>query len=131
MGPAGDFDGIDAFLLQHDCHLDHLFFDKSVFKEVIRIDFDHHRIVGPYGETDCSQNFQKKSCSVFHRTAVFIGSLVIKRREKLTDEITVGTVELDAVKSCIFYPNSGRYEIVNRLFNFGCRHVSASAALGH
>ena len=80
MGSTADFNGIDARLLQHGSNLQHFMEVEPVFQKVVRIDFDHYRVMIAHGGTDGVQDRQNISGAILQTASVSIRSFIIKRR---------------------------------------------------
>ena len=118
-----DGDGVDILpgenpgQLAAFCHL------QSSRHKFIDGQFKQNRIIFSHGCPYRTDHFHAESCPVFCTSPILIISLVGKRRIKLVDEITVGSMNLHCVESTFFRPH-GRVGIgLNDLLNIFFCHL--------
>ena len=79
-----------------------IFKGKAAALKVCGIELNANAKFGAHSAPYCVHDCEQKACPVFQTAAPFILAFIAKRREKLADQIAMGSVNLHTVKARFF-----------------------------
>ena len=121
VGPGRDVDGVDPISLQDPYDSLGLFKRSPSGDQFITRYPEDHGEITPHLRSNIRQDLQGKPQPVQERAAVPVGSFVGMKGHELGDQIPVGTMDLDPVKSGPLRPQGTRSERLHNLFDLGDR----------
>ncbi len=104
---AADLDGVDPFFGKHHAGLDGIVEAQTALIEILTVHFDQHRVPCSDSFADSRQHLQQQAGAVGDNPSPGVFAPVEKRRQKLAEQIPVGGMDLDPVKTGVFCPRGG------------------------
>lgn len=93
-------DQVNAQVVEHDDHLLGIVRAEAAALEVGRIELDRDRETGAHGRTHLADHVDEQAGAVFKRATPAVDSLVGQRREELTEQVAVRSVDLNPIEAC-------------------------------
>ena len=116
--PAGNLHKINVQCVERVDHAEAVLEAEAAFLEVCRVQLHRNGEARPAGDLRFFHAGDQQSCPVFKRTAPFVLTPIGQRRQEGGQQIPMGSMDLNAVKPCLFRDFRRPAEAFNHRLDF-------------